>query len=107
MTQTSAHCHKMIRDVAQAMAHEVYDELMKDNEWYKIWKKKNYGASQKALEERFVRAVWPGLIEQARATLAQMLSGPLDANLKDQIYEALLLDNTLIYGRQNPSRVLN
>ena len=88
-------CHKLIAKTAQDMAHELYGELMRDQVLYKAWKAQNVGAGAKALERRFVDRVWPDCIEQARATLALMLRGPYDEDLKESIYEALQLDKTL------------
>lgn len=94
------HTHKLIAETAQAMAHELYDTMMQDNVWYKAWKSANVGASVKALETRFVNRNWPRLVPEARATLAKMLAGPYDGALKQQIYQALILDNSL--RRQKP-----
>ena len=97
----TSHCHKLIAETAQAMAHELYDTLMHNNQWYARWRKNNPGASAKALESRFVARNWGKLVPGARATLAGMLNGPTDQTLKEQIYEALLFDSTLTRGRGN------
>lgn len=107
MRKKISHCHKLVAETAQAMAHELYDTMMQDNVWYDCWKEKNPGATGKAMEARFVNANWGKLVENARATLAQMLAGGLDESLKEEIMEALCLDHTLIRGRKNPSFVMN
>lgn len=106
MPQTSAHAHKLVAQTATQMAHEVYDELMRRNDWYALWKEGHPGASAKGLEELWVRRHWGDFVEGARATLAAALAGPLPEHLKEEISEALILDNTLIRGRANPSKVL-
>jgi hypothetical protein len=95
-----AHCHKLLAETAKAMAHELYDKMMLDNEWYAIWKRRNPGANALALESRFVAKNWGKLVPQARAILGQMLGNPsLDPSQAEQIYDALVLDNSLVRGR--------
>lgn len=96
-----AYAHRTIRDTAVAMAHELYDTMMTDNVWHKAWKSANPDAGAKALESRFVNKNLPRLLPFARATLGQMLGNPTTPEvLKNQIYEALLGDNILTYGRK-------
>lgn len=95
----SKHAHKLVYETAVGMAHELYDVVMLDDEWWKCWKQLNPGASPKELEARFVKKNLPKLLPQARATLAGMLRTCPDEELANEIYEALLLDNTLIRGR--------
>jgi hypothetical protein len=98
-----AHCHKLLAETAKAMAHELYDTMMLDNEWYQIWKRRNQGKGARALELAFVAKNWGRLVPNARATLAEMLGNPLlDPALAEQIYDALLLDSTLVRGRRQP-----
>lgn len=99
MKNYQAHCHKMIAETAQSMAHELYDALMKKNGWYAVWKLTHSNMGPKALEAAFVKKTWPKLLGQARATLAGMLTGPLDEGLKEQILDALIKDNSLQVGR--------
>ena len=93
------HVHKMVADTARAMCHEVYDALMQRNEWCDLWKRQNPGLPPKALEEVFIERNWGKCVPGARATLTGMLSGPYDQALKESIYDALILDRTLIRGR--------
>lgn len=97
----SAHAHKLVKETAEAMAHELYDTMMKDDFWYRYWKKSNprIADQPKQLEMAFVRKNLPKLLPQARATLAQMLRTTPDEKLKETIYEALILDATLVRGR--------
>lgn len=103
-----AHVHEQVREVAVGMAHEVYAELMRRNDWYDLWKKSNReGLSPKRLEEIWVNRHWGKFITSARATMAGMLAGPYDEGLKEKIMDALLLDNTLVRGRKTPQFQMN
>ena len=100
---TQANAHKLVLETAIAMAHEMYDVLMIDDIWYSAWKRANVGASKKALETRFVNKVLDKMLPQARAALAALLERPnITQAQKDQIYEALLADNILTFGRLRP-----
>lgn len=84
------------------MAHELYDTMMQDNFWYEYWKNTHPGLSAKSLEREFVQKNMALLVPQAREALAALLRGPegnLDDKQRETIYEALVLDNTLIRGR--------
>jgi hypothetical protein len=96
----SKHAHKLVAETAVEMAHELYDIMMLDNEWFRCWQQQNPGASRRELELRFVRKNLPKLIPQARAMLARSLATTTDPALRETIYSALLLDNTLLRGRQ-------
>lgn len=106
MTKKVAHCHRLVAETAKSAANELYDTLMSENRYYEAWKKKNPGASAAALRSRFVTRNWGKCIPVARATLAHMLSKPIDEVQKELIMEALVLDNTLLYGRANPHTIL-
>lgn len=100
MTQIAkAHCHKLVAETAKDMAHNLYSDLMANNQLYSAWKTQNPGLTGKALENRFVAKNWGKCLEAARAMLALMLRGPCDESLKSTIHEALVLDATLIRGR--------
>lgn len=107
MSRKVSHAHWRVATLAKEMAHEVYDELMKRNDWYSTWKNAHPGASSKGLETIWVKNNWPKFVEGARATLAGMLAKPYDEDLKNSIYEALIDDSTLVRGRKNPQLVLN
>jgi len=95
--ETSA--HKLVYETAVSMAHELYDTMMSDNQWYGLWKAQFPGFSSKQLEGKFIARNIRMMLPQARATLAAMLARPIDPGLKDTIMEALLLDNSLKVGR--------
>jgi len=87
------HAHFQVADTAKALAAAAFEELAKDNaRWAEL---KLEGISQ----EDFVQRCWGAFLPQARATLAQMLTRPINEILKEQIADALIKDNTLIYGR--------
>ena len=94
-----AHCHKMIRSVAQAAAGELYETLMTDNLLYETWRKANPGLTPKQLESRFISRNWGRCIPFARATLATMLAKGVDTATGEAIMEALTLDASLMRGR--------
>lgn len=102
-----SHCHKRVRDVAQGIARGTYEMLMSaNNEVYARWKKKYPELTAKQLEDKFVAQYWGSHIDGARATLARMLTEPLDPALKEEIVEILALDSTLMRGRRNPAVVM-
>jgi len=89
------HCHVLIARTAQEMAGVLYDEQMTDNVIYAAAKR------QGMTRGKYVKAKWPLLVQQARATLATMLQTSTDDRLKEQIAEALIQDNALMRGRKN------
>ncbi len=105
MAGNGAHCHKLMKETAIAMAHEVYDALMQKNDWYALHKSRHPNLNRAGLERIWVAKHWGQFVEGARATLTQSLLVITDEGLKEQIYEALLLDNTLVAGRHNGQTV--
>lgn len=101
-----AAAHKLVREVAVKMAHEAYAALMARNDWYDALKRANPGVTSEWLEKGWVNAHWGDFVEGARATMAKMLAGPQDGPLKEQIAEALMLDNTLTRGRASGAKIL-
>ena len=104
-SRPTGHAHFMVKETAEAMAHELYDHMMQDNAWYSAWKMQNPETTAGELETRFVARNLSALLPQARATLAGMLNPAMGADLtedqKERILEALTLDATLIRGRAN------
>jgi len=98
---SKAFAHWRVHQTAVAMGHELYEVVMHDNEWSGQWKRVNPGATAKQLEERFVQRNLKLLLPQARATLTHMLNTIPDEALKREIYDALILDATLKYGRKH------
>ncbi len=83
--------HVLIRKTALGMAAAYYEHAAHDNQFYA------YYPSQKF----FMDYEWHRFIEEAKRTLADMLSNPNtpDAHKQD-IYHALLLDGTLPFSKQ-------
>ncbi len=102
-----AHCHRRVTDVAREAAAELYEGTMRDNLVRGAWKAQHPGLSEAGLLAAFVKRFWPGCIPFARATMARLLAAPtIDPSLKEEIMDALALDNTLLRGRANPKEVL-
>jgi len=101
----------MVVKVAVQMAHELYDLMMQDNQWWQEWQRQNPGATRKAMERRFVNNNLSRLVPQARASLARCLHPGMSPALteadKSRIAEALILDNQLVRGRAQPAMQLN
>ena len=99
---TGRSCHKMVAETAKALAQVAADDLLtRQNKLYARLREKYPDKTRDQITDLLAAKSWPMLIEQARATLAKMLNGPLDEGLKDQIAKALILDNTLM-GRSRP-----
>lgn len=106
MAKLKAHAHPLIAQTAHEMAHELYATMMVDNFWYDHWKSLHPGMSSKALETLFVQRNIEKLLPQARATLSSMLATNIPESLKEEIYEALVADKTLVAKRQTPTEIL-
>ena len=89
------HCHKMVADTAQAMAAAAVEKMLSDDAIFAQAKAKHPELTLAGLEATLRNDTWPHLIEQARATLAKLLTAGIDESLKEQIANALILDNTL------------
>jgi hypothetical protein len=102
----SAHAHRVIRDMAVDMAHQLYDTMMQDNEWYALWKRLHprIADQPRQLEAAFVRRNLARMLPQARAMVAGALAKTTDAELANSLYEALTLDATLTRGRPGAIR---
>lgn len=94
LTSEKAHCHVLVKDTARGLATALYQHMaMKSDSFYKA----------NPQVEPFVNSMWKHFVEEARATLIKMLSLPYPQELKDQIAEAIILDNTLT--RDRPERI--
>lgn len=90
MAKNKVHAHKLVAETASQMAGALYEELAKNNVWYK----KNPD------QQAFIRLMTPKLLEQARRVLAGMLASPAYADtVKADIFSALTKDATLKRGR--------
>lgn len=96
-----AHCHKQIREIARAIAGELYEKLMGENQFWEVWKKQNPDATRVELERRFVDRNWGRCIGQARRALAMMLTDPsVSEAMKEEAMDVLEKDASLVRGRK-------
>jgi len=72
---------------------------MGDNLMYDSWRKQHPGTSDNRLRQLFVDRNWPRCIPFARATLARLLTTPIDEKVKESIMEVLVKDASLVRGR--------
>lgn len=81
--------HNLVADTAKAMAGEWYETAAHDNTFYKYYPNRG----------KFIAREWGRFIGMARRQLALMLGNPkYPESLKDQILDALCLQNTLPKG---------
>ena len=98
------YCHQLVRDTAKAFAGEIYEEVMHHNENWEAWQAMCPDLTKEKLQSEFIKLMWPRLLDDARATLAKMLAGPIAEPLKEQIYRALILDGQ-IRGKRGPKPI--
>ena len=95
----------MVANLCREMASAVFDEAMAcDNSLFRACKKSHPGRTTEQLRKIFVRGFAPRLVGDARATLAEMLTRPIDDSLKDSIYDALLKDASFRLARTRQER---
>lgn len=83
--------HKMIADTAKGCAGVQWEQLAKQNKFYKAWPDRSV----------FVRQNWPKYLATARAILTAMLGNPKYSDeMKAEIHDALLRD-----GAVNPKKM--
>lgn len=101
-------CHVRVAEVARAAAGELYESMMSNNDFFKIWQNQNKGCNAKELEKRFIDANWQRCIEFARMTLTVMLTQPQIADsMKDEIMEILEQDQSLRRVKAAPGGLNN
>lgn len=93
------HAHIMIIKTARELAGALWEEVMRDNAQYAIFKSMHPGYGPKALQQHFIAAATTRLLPQARATLAEMLATNIPEHLKEEIKDALVKDAALVRGR--------
>lgn len=93
------HAHFLVAETAEKIAHEMYEEIMKDNKIYNRFKRMCPDLTPEELQKRWVKVAVPQLLEQARHTLADLLTTNLADDLKNTISDALIKDNSLRRGR--------
>ena len=93
------HAHQAVYVQATELCMSAYEALMAENEIWVAWQTSHPGFSHRHLELAFLRAFTFRFVPAARAMMAARLQAPLDDATKDAIYEALLLDASLMRGR--------
>ena len=93
------HAHQLVFRQAAELCMSAYEALMVENEIYAAWREAHPGFTKRHLELAFLSKFTFRFVPAARAMMAARLQGPLDDATKDALYEALLLDGTLMRGR--------
>lgn len=97
--------HKLVAETAKGLAGAFYENMMTvDDEVWAEWKERFPDVPQSKLQDYFVEMSFGRFLGEARATLAAMLRSPIPEALKEQIHEALVLDNDLKGGRTRQIR---
>lgn len=92
-----AHCHVMVAEAAKKAAAAFYEEAAK---------RSNLFFHANPSQDAFVAKSWGLFVKMGRAALANALqSKTLPEEGKEMIMEALLLDSTLMRGRQGGIQV--
>lgn len=99
MTTRKQHVHTAVANTAMEAANQLYDTVMTDNMIYTEWRRQNPDADANELRKRFVKCNWGKCVPFARATMARLLVTSTDPVLKEAVYEALCLDDSLMRGR--------
>lgn len=89
------HCHEMVAKVAKQMAGEIFETMMAKNKWYEAYKKSHPKIAPARLQNHFISTQWHRYVSSARTTLAAMLKTNTSPVLKEQIRQALILDNAV------------
>jgi len=90
--------HKLVASVAIEMAQELFEEYARVNEVYAAMRAQ--GKREKVLRKTFVKRVAPKFLEEARKALSNLLiQEHVSQMAKDEIYEALILDNEMRANR--------
>jgi hypothetical protein len=90
-------CHRLVAGVAVNMAAALWEKYAAENGFYRRMRA-NGQVTEKAARRLFLARVGPRMLEDARLALADMLTQPdtlVPQARKDEIAEALILDNDL------------
>lgn len=91
--------HRLVATVAIAMGEELFEIYARDNATYKALKEAGQ-ITRRGARKEFIKRVAPKLYEDARKHLTEQLGMPEISELaKQEIYEALILDNELRANR--------
>ena len=89
--------HKLVAKTAMEMAEELFEVYALENGIYRAMRAEGQ-VTERDARRHFVSRVAPRLLEDARQSLVQCLAQPDDVcpvSMKDEIAEALILDNDL------------
>lgn len=89
--------HKLVAKTAMEMANELFEVYAGENKVYKALRQDGK-ITERHARARFTHRVAPMFFEDARKTLANLLGKPEDQismHMKEEIYEALMLDSDL------------
>ena len=88
--------HRLVAETAVKLAYNVYEAWMgANNDLYRTMRE---NLTNRRIETIFVAKIAPTLLEEARIALTECLSQPdseVPVSMKDEIAEALILDNDL------------
>ena len=93
--------HRAVAEVAIELAHEWFEVYAHENAFYKKMTADGR-VTEKQAREFFVLKMAPKLLEDARQAMTDCLTRPdseISPHLKEQIFEALCLDNDLRANR--------
>lgn len=89
-------CHRQVADVAKALTGKLYESLMGNDAFWRLWRGQNPDVGRKELERRFIERNWPQCIGEARKALTMVLTSP-DASeeMKERVMDVLEKDASL------------
>lgn len=96
------HAHYLVAETARELTLATYEATMSNNDVRAEWKRRHPGMGELGLQAAFIKRYIGAHLAPARTTLGLMLHGSLDEKQKELIHQALVLDNTLVRGR-NPA----
>lgn len=79
------HCHEMLMKVAKEFAGTFYEEAAHDDNFYHFYPNQKF----------FIERNWPRFVPHVRRTLVTMLGGNYPEPMKQDIYQALMLDRSI------------
>lgn len=95
-SDNSPRAHRIVTRTAKEFAAELHEQYsLRWPAFASTWPSQN----------DFVRTHWHFFIEEARATLARLLSTNLREDLKEEIYDGLIRDQSLVPTRKGLTQV--
>ena len=78
-------CHKEVRKIARGIAAAAYEDLARDDVFYKAYPD----------QKKFVERHWKNFIGAARKSLVQMLGENYPEHIKEHVFDVYVQDRTL------------